>query len=156
MMTNKGWMVVCLLLTLLAGTSAGVVADRVVLQEEPKPPQLPKSTIHFTCEEGELDRPDGYYEERRQRMIVRWQERFSMTEDQSALLDEVLLEHGASAGDFWSETRDRYCTLRDSLRASVRDMLDEEQQQEFEEYLEERRERHERRSSGGAANGSFL
>lgn len=154
-MSNKGWMVVCLLLTLLAGTSAGVVADRVVWQEDPKPPPVREATtIHFTCEPGELEHSVDYHEERRRKMLQRWQDRFTMNDEQLTSLDGILRDHGTSAHDFWTETRDRYCGLRDSLRTSVRSVLDEQQEKEFEAYLEERRER--RRSSGGATSGSFL
>ena len=151
MKNGRWWMFVCLLLTLLAGTSAGVVADRIVLQDEPRPSERHRqATIRFTCEEGELDHPAGHFDERRRRMLARWRERFDLSDDQISELQQVFAEHGQSAHDLWTDTRKRYCEYRESLRARVRGVLDESQLRAFESHLAERQQRR------GVSKGPFL
>ncbi len=155
MTRDRMWMAVCLLLTLLAGTSAGVVADRTVLKEDrPRPEHSDRPTIHFECVEGELDRPPGYYEERRARMLDRWQERFELEPEQRSELLTIFREHGSRAGDLWNETRERYCGLGESLRGEVDAVLDEGQRRALHEYREERQRRHSARAVAGASGGS--
>ena len=154
------WIWISLVLTLVAGASVGVVADRTVLSRGHTAGAVRSTaagTLWFDCDEAESAVAPSGHRGRSERM-ARVKERLRLDEGQVGDLRVVFERHGASARDFWQRTRSDYCEMRDELRGDVRSLLRQDQRAAYDELLREIRARHKRRAKTpkGARRGGLL
>jgi hypothetical protein len=139
------WIVAALALTLVAGASLGVVADRVLLRDKEAargPSNAPEGTIWFDCSlaAGPEERPDpeqraAEHRAWRDRRLVEMREDLGLDDEQVAAIGAVFDSHRDLAHDYWDRTRAEYCGMRERLRQDVRGELRPEQREGFEERL---------------------
>jgi hypothetical protein len=138
------WIVAALALTLVAGASLGVVADRVLLRDKAAargPSSAPEGTIWFDCSlAGAEDRPDPEQRAAEHRVwrdgrLADMREDLGLDDAQVAAIGAVFDSHRDLAHDYWDRTRAEYCGMREQLRQDVHGVLDPEQREGFEERL---------------------
>jgi Spy/CpxP family protein refolding chaperone len=138
-------------LTFVAGTAAGVAAERLDLlagrataDEATQPP-----------ERGETRRD-------RQTTIERFADQLGLTSPQRTHIEEILDHYRTSVRGLWGEWRPRYRSLMDSVRTQIEAVLTPEQVTQYRALLQERRDRNGRdngrddrdSSRGGKQNGN--
>ena len=149
---TRRWMFISLALAVAAGGSFGVVADRLVLQEEPKSKKTQRAggSMWFSCDEDESGGSGrDHHSKRNRRMIEGMSEDLGLSADQVVQLEQILDRHGREAREFWYRTRGEYCSQREAMRSDIRSILTEEQLPRLEQRI--RRWREKRRSGSGAA-----
>lgn len=148
--TAGPWRGLALLSVLLIGASLGVLAERLVLAEEPAPSQGERSTgeIWFDCTQAPRVRTDEESAMRRSRWVADVRQALSLDDRQTEAVDGLLIEHSVTSRAFWDETREMYCTMQGTLRQDVRELLRPEQMPLFEDRIrridEKLKERHQR------------
>ncbi|HUP22674.1 MAG TPA: hypothetical protein VNB06_07010 [Thermoanaerobaculia bacterium] len=144
MSSNWRWIAAALVLTLVAGGSLGVVADRVILRDDRArrgPSTAPEGTIWFDCSlASPLDRLDP---EQRAAEHRAWRDGrltdmrgdLDLDDEQVAGISAVFDSHRDLAHDYWDRTRAEYCSMREDLRHDVLELLRADQREGFEERL---------------------
>ncbi len=77
-----------------------------------------------------------------------------LTPEQVVSVSSVFDDSSYRADEFWRATRDRYCELRDRLRADIRAVLTAEQVVALERVIEERRLEREATTASRSGDGS--
>ncbi len=125
-------------LTFVAGTAAGVAAERLDLL--PGRDTAAEATQPSEREEGRRDR---------QTTIERFADELGLTSPQRTRIEGILDQYRTSMRGLWGEWRPRYRSLIDSVRTQIESVLTDEQVTQYRTLLEERRDRTGRRNGDG-------
>ena len=68
----------------------------------------------------------------------------ALTPEQRAAVDSILARRESDMQDLWQQMQPKFDALRDTIRAKIMDVLDEEQQERYRELLERSGHRGER------------
>lgn len=132
-------------LTFVAGTAAGVAAERLDL-------------LAGRATAGEATRPSENEAGRRGRQttIERFADELGLTSPQRTRIEEILAQYRTSVKGLWGEWRPRYRSLIDSVRTQIEGVLTPEQVTQYRALLEERRERNGRENGRRDRDSSGL
>ena len=128
---SKVWAVALLLAVFAAGATVGAA---VMTAWNP----LKASAVSPSSERRDHDRG------RRRSYAERLQEELSLTTEQRTAVDAILEEREAEMRELWAQMKPKYDALRETIRAEIMGVLDEEQQQRFQALIERSRSRGER------------
>lgn len=140
--TSRRWRRLSLVLALLAGFAAGVLASSLFDPRHGRGRRGPEA--------GEFRRGSGAGDDARRRgrggppgegRAERFREHLEsaldLDESQRARLGEFLERNHEEASAFWEATRERYRELRLRFRGQIREMLDDEQRATFDDLFPE-------------------
>jgi Spy/CpxP family protein refolding chaperone len=131
--SQKKWMGVTLVATLVLGMGVGIIADRFVLART--------SVVHSRA--GDADRRgSGDHEDRGRRMVERLRSGLDLTDEQATRLEEIINKNHDTAHEFWKNSRQEYETLRRQFRSDIRGLLTEDQKVKFDDMVAEYESRH--------------
>ncbi len=138
--TSRRWRRLSLVLALLAGFAAGVLATSILDHRRGprfRGPEAAESR-RGPGEEGRRRIRGGAPSEARiQRFRAHLESALELDESQRARLGEFLDRNNAEASAFWKATHERYRELRLRFRGQIREMLDDEQRATFDELFPE-------------------
>jgi hypothetical protein len=130
------WMATAAGMVIIAGGSVAVLADRTLNREADGRAHARTSALWFDCAEPVDADAEDRAREWRENRITDIREELGLDAAQVEQLRGAMEHHGELARVFWSATREDYCGMRDQLRDSVREMLDEGQKTRFERRLQ--------------------
>ncbi len=155
---TKLWMSVALGSVLVAGLSAGLVADRLLPGDragdktQETPPQTDShrssSMFHFDCRGWEEDReatassaPEApadaarseAFDEHRSKMTRRMARRLDLDPEQIAALEPIVGEAMVRGRLYWSGARDEFCAMQRDFHRQVGELLRPDQAVRFDE-----------------------
>ncbi len=141
---KRGWLGWALAGLLLASVLVGLVAESPRSAAADPPAQQAEvkhdhDLPHFECE----DRTGVPYEitaEKRQQHVAWMQRELDLSDDQGKRMISVFDDAAFRADEFWRQTRDEYCSLRDRLFADARAVMTEDQIELLGEKIRDRNE----------------
>lgn len=177
---TKLWMSVALGSVLVAGLSAGLVADRLLperaavkKQETRTEAHAPRSSMfHFDCRDSEQDASEATaspapeppagaarseaFDEHRSKMTRRMARRLELDPEQIAALEPIVGEAMMRGRRYWTGARDDFCAMQRDFHRQVGELLRPDQAVRFGEMrrdLWDRSRRHEDRDHDDRGRG---
>lgn len=147
---QRGWMWVSLVLALIIGVSAGVIADRLAFEDRLGPDKGGSrggGLLWFSCDGGDIEEDPAYpyRPEHRDYLVRGLRKRLDLDAEQVGALETLLEEKREGARLYWTRTRDAYCRMQSSFRSDIRGLLRPEQAEVYDELLRRVDARHRER-----------
>ena len=152
-MGSHARVILLLVLTFVAGTAAGVAADRFGFLPGTRNTEVSDRDSGGGRAESRQTESDSAREG--QTTIERFADEIGLSGEQRAEIDDVLERYRSSMRQIWRETRPRYGLLVDSVRTQIESLLTPEQVTQYRELLHSQRSGNSRRGNGsrGEAGG---